>query len=171
MRENSFERSGYRITDQRSAFDLASAHRLLSTSYWSPGIPPETVAKAAANAWTFCLLAPDGEFAGMARFITDRATFAYLADVIIDPAHRGHGLGKWLVECLHSLPEIQACRRLMLMTADAQPLYARFGYTPLKSPERAMEVSRPDPYRADPLRQAEPLTGAEPAMDRAACGD
>tara|TARA_R110000868_G_scaffold70731_6_gene207646 strand:- start:7345 stop:7845 length:501 start_codon:yes stop_codon:yes gene_type:complete len=166
MQETSFERNGYRLTDQRSAFDLASAHRLLSTSYWSPGIPPDTVAKAAANAWTFCLLAPDGAFVGMARFVTDRATFAYLADVIIDPDHRGHGLGKWLVECLHGLPEIRACRRLMLMTADAQPLYARVGYTPLKSPERAMEITRPGVYS-----QAAPASGAEAAMDRAACGD
>tara|TARA_R110002073_G_scaffold61392_9_gene154400 strand:+ start:4819 stop:5319 length:501 start_codon:yes stop_codon:yes gene_type:complete len=166
VQENNFERNGYRLTDRRDAFDLGIAHQLLSTSYWSPGIPPATVAKAAANAWTFCLLAPDGRFVGMARFITDKATFAYLADVIIDEAHRGLGLGQWLVTCLHDLPEITACRRLMLMTADAQPLYARIGYTALKSPERAMEVSRPDPYRP-----AMPISDAEPAMDRAMPGD
>ena len=143
---------------RHATFDPTAAHRLLSVSYWSPGIPLATVIKAAANAWTFCLLAPDGRFVGMARFITDRATFAYLADVIIDPAHRGRGLGKWLVDCLHSLPEIMACRRLMLMTADAQPLYAKFGYRALKSPERAMEVARPDIYQ-----QAVPT--AEPAVD------
>ncbi|WP_417482930.1 GNAT family N-acetyltransferase [Maricaulis sp.] len=166
MQENDFERNGYRLTDRRDAFDPVQAHRLLSTSYWSPGIPLETVTRAAANAWTFSLLAPDGSFAGMARFVTDRATFAYLADVIIDPAHRGLGLGKWLVACLHDLPEIRSCRRLMLMTADAQPLYAGVGYTPLKSPERAMEVARPDIYR-------QPASGAgtEAAMDRAAAAD
>jgi len=147
MQENDFERNGYRLTDRREAFDPVRAHRLLSTSYWSPGIPLETVIRAAANAWTFSLLAPDGQFAGMARFITDRATFAYLADVMIDPAHRGRGLGKWMMACLHELPEIRACRRLMLITADAQPLYARVGYTPLKMPGRAMEKTRPDPYR------------------------
>ena len=161
MQENSFERDGYRLTDRRGAFDTTLAHRLLSTSYWSPGIPLETVAKAAENAWTFSLLAPNGGFAGMARFITDRATFAYLADVIIEPTHRGRGLGKWLIASLHGLPEIMACRRLMLMTADAQPLYAGIGYTALKSPERAMEMSRPDIYR-----QAAPAPEADVAMDR-----
>ena len=166
MQENEFERNGYRLTDRREAFDPVQAHRLLSTSYWSPGIPAETVIRAAANSWTFCLLAPDGQFAGMARFITDRATFAYLADVIIDPAYRGHGLGKWMVACLHDLPEIRACRRLMLMTADAQPLYAGVGYTPLKSPERAMEVARPDIYR-----QSASSALADAAMDRAAAAD
>jgi len=148
MQENRFERDGYQLTDRRDAFEPSAAHRLLSTSYWSPGIPLEIVVKAAANAWTFSLLDPGGSFAGMARFITDRATFAYLADVIIDPGHRGRGLGQWMVEPLHTLPEITACRRLMLMTADAQPLYARIGYAALKSPERAMEVTRPDIYRA-----------------------
>jgi GNAT superfamily N-acetyltransferase len=147
MQENRFERAGYRLTDDRQAFNAVAAHRLLSTSYWSPGIPLATVIKAASHAWTFSLLSPEGEFAGMARFVTDRATFAYLADVIIDPAHRGRGLGKWLVECLHSLPDIQACRRVMLMTADAQPLYAGVGYAALKAPDRAMEIVRPDIYR------------------------
>lgn len=164
MQAHNFERNGYRLTDRSDAFDPTAAHRLLSTSYWSPGIPLATVIKAAANAWTFCLLAPDGRFVGMARFITDRATFAYLADVIIDPVHRGDGLGKWLVECLHSLPEIAACRRLMLMTADAQPLYAKFGYRALQSPERAMEVARPDIYRrASPAYEpaVDPMTPAD----------
>tara|TARA_R110000868_G_scaffold102524_3_gene282361 strand:- start:9513 stop:10013 length:501 start_codon:yes stop_codon:yes gene_type:complete len=161
MQVNSFKRDGYELTDRRDAFDTIQAHRLLSASYWSPGIPPATVTKAAANAWTFSLLAPDGRFIGMARFITDRATFAYLADVIIDPAHRGRGLGKWLVTSLHTLPEITACRRLMLMTLDAQPLYAKIGYTALKSPERAMEISRPDMYQ-----QAIPASNAEPVMDQ-----
>lgn len=161
MQAYDFERDGYRLTDRPGAFDPVLAHRLLSTSYWSPGIPLETVTRAAANAWTFSLLAPDDRFVGMARFITDQATFAYLADVIIEPDHRGRGIGKWLIASLHSLPEIIACRRLMLMTADAQPLYAEIGYTALKSPERAMEISRPDIYQ-----RAASAAGAEPAMDR-----
>ncbi|MGK0266737.1 MAG: GNAT superfamily N-acetyltransferase [Maricaulis sp.] len=164
MQERSFELDGYRLTDNPDAFDTVQAHRLLSTSYWSPGIPLEIVARAAANAWTFSLLAPDGGFVGMARFITDRATFAYLADLIIEPAHRGRGLGKWLVASLHSLPEIRACRRLMLMTADAHALYAGVGYTALQAPDRAMEVTRPEIYR-----QAMP--GAEAAMDRTTRAD
>ena len=163
MPENSFEWQGYRLTDAAADFDDGAAHALLTASYWSPGIPPATVSKAARNSWTFSLIAPEGGFAGMARFVTDRATFAYLADVIIDPDHRGRGLGKWLVDCLHGLPEIRACRRLMLMTADAQALYATVGYHALNAPERAMEITRPDIYR-----QGQSASITAPSIDPAA---
>jgi hypothetical protein len=38
----------------------------------------------------------DGQV-GMARVVTDFATFAWLCDAHIGPAHRGTGLGQWLV--------------------------------------------------------------------------
>lgn len=136
----------YRLTDDSAAFDAGRAWRMLTVSYWSPGIPRETVEAAAAGSWTFSLLDPAGVFCGMARFVTDRATFAYLADVVIAPEHRGLGLGKWMMETLHALPEIRACRRLMLMTADAHALYEQVGYTSLAAPERAMELHRPGIY-------------------------
>ena len=148
MKTLEYETNGYRLTDDNCAFDARAAWQLLTRSYWSPGVPLETVQKAAQNSWTFSLLSPDNNFVGMTRFVTDKASFAYLADVIIDQDHRGFGLGKWMMDTLHALPEIQACRRVMLMTADAQTLYARHGYRPLAAPERAMEIHRPDIYRA-----------------------
>jgi GNAT superfamily N-acetyltransferase len=144
-----FEKSSYRLTDDPEAFDVTAAHRLLTESYWSPGIPPETVQRAAANSWTFCLLSPSGQFVGMARFVTDYTSFAYLADVIIAAEHRGKGLGVWMMEVMHALPQIKACRRLMLMTGDAHELYTRLGYQELAHPEFAMEVHRPGIYSHD----------------------
>jgi GNAT superfamily N-acetyltransferase len=141
-----YQRDGYTLTDAADCFDDEAAWALLTASYWSPGIPRETVLAAARNSWTFSMIAPDGSFAGMARFVTDRATFAYLADVIIDDAHRGRGLGKWMMARLHELPEIKACRRLMLMTADAHDLYKQIGYDALAAPDRAMELTRPGVY-------------------------
>ena len=70
---------------------------------------------------------------------TDRATVAYLGDVFILPAHRGHGLAKWLMECVSAHADLQGLRRWMLATADAHGLYAQFGFTPLKALERWME--------------------------------
>jgi GNAT superfamily N-acetyltransferase len=140
------EKDGYRLTDDLGAFDINIAHHLLTHSYWSPGVPRETVLKAARNSWTFSLLAPDGGFVGLARFVTDHASFAYLADVIIDETHRGRGLGVWMMDVLHALPQIKACRRVMLMTADAHGLYEKYGYHSLAAPDRAMEIHRPEIY-------------------------
>jgi GNAT superfamily N-acetyltransferase len=86
------------------------------------------------------------QLVGFARIISDRATFAYLADVFILPSHRGRGLSLWLMECIVSHPDLQGLRRWMLATQDAHRLYAKFGFTPLKSPESWMEIHRPDVY-------------------------
>jgi GNAT superfamily N-acetyltransferase len=76
---------------------------------------------------------------GFARVITDRATFAYLADVFVTEGHRERGLGKWLMEVIISHPELQGLRRWMLATRDAHELYRKFGFGKLKSPGRFME--------------------------------
>jgi len=76
---------------------------------------------------------------GWARLFTDRATFAYLADVYLLEAHRGAGLGKWLMDVILSHPELQGLRRWMLATRDAHSLYALYGFRPLATPEHLME--------------------------------
>lgn len=81
------------------------------------------------------------------RVISDLTTIAYLGDVFVLPEHRGRGLGKWLIECVMSHPELQGLRRWVLATRDAQGLYRRYGFTPLKKPEVFMERHDPDVYR------------------------
>jgi GNAT superfamily N-acetyltransferase len=87
-----------------------------------------------------------GEQVGFARVITDKATFAYLADVYVLEAHRGQGLSRRLVEQIQAHPELQGLRRFLLATADAHGLYAQFGFKPLSAPDRMMEIRDPDPY-------------------------
>ena len=70
---------------------------------------------------------------------SDRATFAYLADVFVLEEHRGRGLGKWLVETVLSHPELQGLRRWMLATADAHALYQGYGFRGLGNPGIFME--------------------------------
>jgi GNAT superfamily N-acetyltransferase len=84
---------------------------------------------------------------GLARVITDKATFAYLADVFIDEDYRGRGLSKWMMEVILSHPELQGLRRWMLATYDAHGLYAQYGFLPLDKPERIMQKLEPDVYR------------------------
>jgi GNAT superfamily N-acetyltransferase len=130
--------NGYEISTDRDRLDLDYIHAFLTTSYWSPGVPRDTVAKAIAGSLNFGLYAADGAQAGFARVVSDYATFGYLADVFVDPDHQGRGLGVWLVETVLAHPDLQGLRRFLLATADAHSLYARFGFAPLDAPERYM---------------------------------
>ena len=133
---------GYEL---REEVDVAAAHSYLARSYWSPGIPFETVAKAIANSLCVATWHEDEQI-GLARLVTDRATFAYLADVYVLEEHRGQGLAQAMVGWLQAHPELQALRRWLLMTVDAHGVYERLGWTPLAHPERAMERHFPDIY-------------------------
>ena len=84
---------------------------------------------------------------GFARMITDKATFAYLADVFIIEEYRGRGLSKWLMEAIMSHPDLQGLRRMILATKDAHGLYKQFGFTPLINVDRWMHILDPDVYK------------------------
>jgi GNAT superfamily N-acetyltransferase len=86
----------------------------------------------------FGLYAADGTQAGFARHVTDRATFAWLCDVFVDSAHRGHGLGSFLVRVATEHPDVAGIRQV-LSTAPERTLYGQFGFHRLVAPERWME--------------------------------
>ena len=90
---------------------------------------------------TFSLFHGDAQV-GMARVVSDFATFAWLCDVYVDPAHRGDGLGAWLIEVVSSHPDLREVSRWLLATSYSQSLYARFGFTELPHPDRYM-IRRP----------------------------
>jgi len=135
------------ITTDPARFDVDTIWGWLRRSYWSPGIPRETVARAIRNSLSFAMF-EGAKPVGFARVVTDRATFAYLADVFVDEAARGRGLGRWLVEVIAAHPDLQGLRRWMLGTRDAHGLYARCGFRPLAHPEIFMEIHRPDVYQS-----------------------
>ncbi len=138
----------YEVSDARERFDLARAHRWISTqSYWAERIPLETFSRACANSLTIGVYAADGVMAAMARVVTDRATFGWVCDVFVDEAHRGAGLGKQMMAYLKAHPDLQGLRRLHLATRDAHGLYRQFGFTALTAPENWMEIRDPDVYR------------------------
>ena len=88
----------------------------------------------------------DGAQVGFARVITDRATFAYLADVYLLEQHRGRGLARRLLQAVLAQPELQGLRRWLLVTRDAHPLYRQHGFEAVAHPDRMMEIHRPDAY-------------------------
>jgi GNAT superfamily N-acetyltransferase len=136
---------GYELTDDRARIDAAAAHAYLTRSYWSPGIPLETVARAIANSLTVAVFRGGAQVA-MARLVTDYATMAYLADVYVLEEHRGRGLSKAMIAHLHARPDLQGLRRWLLFTRDAHSLYEQFGWKGLAHPERAMLQDNPDVY-------------------------
>ena len=133
-------RDGYVISDDPARLDRDLIHRFLSEeSYWAPGIPRDVVERALDNSICFGVYA-DGEQVAFARAVTDQATFGYLADVFVVEAHRGHGLGQWLVEAVLEHPDLQGLRQFILGTWDAHGLYERYGWRPLERVERFMSI-------------------------------
>ena len=137
---------GYEITSDPARIDTRAVHAWLSKeSYWARNIPYDVVKRSIEYSICFAIL-HETNLAGFARIISDRATYAYLGDVFVLPAHRGKGLSKWMMEHIKSHPELEGLRRWTLATADAHSLYAQFGFTPLKAPERWMEQHFPNLY-------------------------
>ena len=78
--------------------------------------------------------------------LTDRATYAYLADVFIIDEFRGLGLSKALMANIVSHPDLQGLRRMVLSTRDAHGLYAKFGFKPVPNSEILMQVWQLEVY-------------------------
>lgn len=137
---------GYWVSDDRSLIDVDWVHAWISEqSYWARGRPYRATVAAIQNSLVFGLYAADGVQAGFARHVTDRATFAWLCDVFVDKAHRGRGLGSFLVRVATGHPDVATIRQV-LSTAPERTLYRQFGFDELAAPERWMErrqVPRP----------------------------
>jgi GNAT superfamily N-acetyltransferase len=152
-------RGDYVVSTDPARLDLDVIHGFLTNCYWAKGIPRDTVTHAIEHSLCFGVYDGSGKSAsrkerekdratptecefqqvGFARVISDFATIAYLGDVFVLESHRGHGLSKWMMECIMQHPALQGLRRWILLTRDAHGLYSQFGFTPLKSPERYME--------------------------------
>ncbi|KKB78864.1 hypothetical protein VW35_10275 [Devosia soli] len=144
--------SGFAVSTDPQKIDIDYVHHYLSTlSYWAQGIPRDVVVRSIENSIAFGLYAETGAQVGFARVITDKATFAWLADVFVDPGMQGKGLGKGFLQTIFAHPDLQGLRRFMLVTADAHSLYSQYGFGTPPNPERLMAIVRsnlyPAPYR------------------------
>ena len=127
------------------SLDPVATHAYLTRSYWAKGIPLDTVTRSIAN--SICVaIVRDGTQVAFARVISDRATFAYLADVYVLEDHRGRGLSHALLDALHRHPELQGLRRWALFTQDAQDLYRQHGWSQYLHPERMMTKDDAEVY-------------------------
>ena len=135
----------YRVSTDPRDIDVDAAHAYLSRSYWAEGIPKSLLAKAIEHSLCFALLDWDRQI-GMARVVTDRATFAYLCDVYVLEEYQGQGLGTFLMEHVVSHPDLQGLRRFVLVTRDAHGLYEKFAFRAIENVRGYMEIVRKHPY-------------------------
>jgi GNAT superfamily N-acetyltransferase len=143
MNDEYFIKKGYQISNDYELLDFETIYNYLDQeSYWSKGIPKETLQKGLENSLCFGVYEQKKQI-GFAKVVTDKATFAYIADVFILPSYRGLGLSKWLMQTIKNHPDLQGLRRWSLATADAHGLYAQFGFSPLTKTDRWMEIFMP----------------------------
>ena len=138
----------YHISEDLSKMQLDVIHAFLTRSYWAHGISRDLVARSMQNSMCFGAFL-EAEQVGFARVITDKATFAYLADVFVLDDHRGRGVSKLLMQTIMNHPELQGLRRWTLITRDAHRLYGQFGFQVVQHPERYMEIHRSDIYKGE----------------------
>jgi hypothetical protein len=125
----------FTVSDETARLDLDVIHGYLRRSYWAENVPRAVVARAIEGSLNFGVF-HDGAQIGFARVITDRATFAYLADVFVLEPWRGRGASKCLMRCIRGHPELQGLRRWMLATADAHGLYRSRPVKKMRTPSR-----------------------------------
>ncbi|XYH94913.1 GNAT family N-acetyltransferase [Sorangium sp. So ce1128] len=134
------------ISSDKALLDIERIHAFLASAYWSRGIPREVVERAIRGSLCFGVYKAGAQI-GLARVITDNATFAYLADVFIVEAEQRKGYGKALMAHVTEALGHLRLRRTLLATADAHGLYRQFGFTPLEKPDQFMEINVKNIYQ------------------------
>ena len=140
------QETGYRVSTDQAEMNLEVIHGFISNSYWAQGMPKALLQKALANSLCFGVFDKDNQQVAFGRLITDKATFAYLADVFVLESHRGLGLSKLMITAILEHPELQGLRRIMLATRDAHGLYTQFGFKAVDTPEMLMQIRLENPY-------------------------
>ena len=120
-------RDGFRISCAKRELDMEYLFGFLSGAYWHKALTPDRLHRSIEHSIAFGLYST-GRQIGFARVVSDRATFAYLADVFIDADFQGAGLGQWLMAAVHAHPELQGLKSWLLKTRDAQSFYEKLGY-------------------------------------------
>jgi GNAT superfamily N-acetyltransferase len=133
---------GLTLSDDVARLDLDRVHAWLVASYWASDRDRPTLEHSIANSLNYGVYAPAGEQIAFARVVTDRATFAWICDVVVDEAWRGKGIGNWLMRSVIDAVAEHGVSRTVLATRDAHGVYERVGFTALRYPQFWMEIDR-----------------------------
>lgn len=120
----------YEFDDDPARIDRDAVWAWLSTeAYWGRWRSRTDIDAQLDSAWrVVCAYRIDTrELVGFARAVSDGVGFAYLADVFVLEDHRGHGLGKGLLQLMIEEGPGRDFR-WTLFTGDAHGLYEQFGF-------------------------------------------
>jgi len=121
------ENENYQLSDRREDVQLDAVVSLLRSSYWAAERSLEAIKVSIDNSVCFSLFC-SGTQVGFARVVTDFASVAYIADLIVHPDHRSKGIGKWMFGVIVNDP--RWCSKFQfLATDDAHGLYERYGFS------------------------------------------
>ncbi len=141
--------SAYEISTDPARLDVKAIHAYLTSRTGRPGFrSPPSNARCAIRCASAIYERASGAQVGFTRVVTDHATFAYLCDVYVLEAHRGHGLAKRMMREVMAHPALTGARRIMLATRDAHGLYRQSGFVEAGREGNLMEIVRPDMYGA-----------------------
>ncbi|MFA6075144.1 MAG: GNAT family N-acetyltransferase [Negativicutes bacterium] len=126
----------YFVSDENGYLNYKAATRLIiEVSDWGKDQQKDenTVRDSLNNsAWVFGVYkknAAENYMIGIARIVSDKRTFGYLCDVVIEPQERSKDHGKWLMHCIAEHPDVVKVQFMILFTPDAHGLYERYGFT------------------------------------------
>jgi GNAT superfamily N-acetyltransferase len=118
------------LDDNPSRIDRGLLVEILGSQvYWGRWRTPADINRQWDEAWRVvgAYDRESGRMVGFARAASDGSAVAYLADVYVDPAMRGRGIGEALIRAMIDEGP-GADFRWMLHTADAHGLYRKFGF-------------------------------------------
>ena len=119
----------YIASDEKEDLIIEDIRHLLKNTYWASERSPEQIEISVCNSQCFSIF--DGrKLIAFARVVTDSSSVYWLCDVVVNPAYRGQGIGKMLLDFIFDDHTFFGLG--ILMTKDAHDLYERYGYAPNK---------------------------------------
>lgn len=119
-----------RVVNALTESQVADLCRLYEGEWWTQDRRRDDTREMLENSSVVVGLADENErLVAFCRVLTDFFYRGTLYDVIVDPARRGEGLGRALLEAVTNDPRLARVSKMALACKPDKPeFYARFGY-------------------------------------------